>query len=73
MRPVFRTVSFWACIVMAWINMVLLFIAKNLHNKPLQHLALLTMAACAVGAFSHWYLDQQARKERERAQSQRRR
>lgn len=57
MRPVFRTISFWACLVMAWINMVLLFVAKNLQSKPLQHLALTTMALCVVGAVSHWYLD----------------
>ena len=57
MKPVFRTISFWACIVMAWINLALLFIAQKLHSQPLQKLALLTMALCVVGAVSHWYLD----------------
>lgn len=57
MKAIYRTISFWACIVMALINLVLLSIARQLHSLELQKLALVTMAACAVGAASHWYLD----------------
>lgn len=71
MRPIFRTISFWACVVMAWINMVILLIAKAAHNQPLQNQALLTMIVCVVGAGIHWYLS--PKKEPVRAQSKRRR
>lgn len=57
MKPVYRTISFWACVSMAFINLFLLCIAKQLHNMELQKLALVTMTACVVGAGSHWYLD----------------
>jgi len=57
MKAIYRTLSFWSCVVMAFINLVLLSIAKHLHNWELQKLALVTMALCAVGAASHWYLD----------------
>lgn len=73
MRPIFRTLSFWACVVMAWINLVILFLAKHLHNQSLANLAMLTMALCVVGAGTHWYLDRILREARERAQGKRRR
>jgi membrane protein YqaA with SNARE-associated domain len=57
MKAIYRTLSFWACIVMAFINVFILSVARQLHNMELQKLALVTMTACAVGAASHWYLD----------------
>lgn len=73
MRPVFRTISFWACVAMSFINLVLLFIAKALHQPQLMSLAMMTMFACVVGAGAHWYLDRACQKERERDQSKPRR
>lgn len=73
MKFIYRTASFWLCLIGAWVNMVLFFVARHLHRTDLQHLALASMGCFAVGMFSHWYLDRQFRKERERAQSKRRR
>ena len=64
MRPIFRTISFWVCIVGAFINLPLLFIAQHLHNRGLQQLHLMSMLAFVVGALSHWYLDRVLSKRR---------
>lgn len=41
-------------------NMVVLFVAKNLNDKALMDLALVSMLACVFGAGVNWYLDRQA-------------
>jgi hypothetical protein len=57
MKAVYRTISFWVCIVGFFVNLPLLFVARHLGNRDLQQLHLLTMLAFVVGAGSYWYLD----------------
>ena len=57
MKAIYRTLSFWFCVGMAFVNLFILSLAKHLHAVELQKLALVTMAVCVVGAGSHWYLD----------------
>lgn len=54
---VYRTFSFWFCLGMAWVNLVMLLISVRLHNSGLAILAALTIAVCMFGAWAHWYLE----------------
>lgn len=51
---------FWFSVGMIPANMVVLFVAKNLNDKALMDLALVSMLACVFGAGVNWYLDRQA-------------
>ena len=62
MSPLLRTISFWACVVMAVVNVGIFSLARHLGNRPLQELALLTLAVCVVGAGSHWYVERLLKK-----------
>lgn len=57
MKQIYRTMTFWGCIGGFFVNLPMLYIAIALHERGLQQLHLLSMAAFVVGAGSHWYLD----------------
>ena len=57
MSKSFKSFTFWLCLCMVWVNLVLLNISVQLHSNGLMALNLVSMACSAVGAGINWYLD----------------
>lgn len=66
MKPIFRTIAFWVCVVLTLTNLFLFFVSKALNDQEGMKLNLLSMTVCALGASLHWHADRLLRKEEEK-------
>jgi hypothetical protein len=55
---VYRTVSFWMCIVIVWVNFAALCVMNHrpdtIFNQHVRYTLLFSLCLGVVGAFSHW-------------------